>query len=94
MKNVATVTCRFRGYCSSCDETVEGSMVDGEFVTINGKNVCVVGSKGVGDCGHTTYVVAGSSVWSIEGKPVARVGDPVAGIIDGQIITGEFVQAD
>ena len=69
-------------------------MVEGEFVTINGKKVCVIGSKGVGDCGHTTYVKTGSSVLTIEGKPVARVGDQVEGVIDGIIITGEFVQAD
>lgn len=94
MNNVATVGCRFRGRCDSCGDNVDGTLITGEFATIEGKNICVVGSKGVGDCGHNTYVVSGSTVWSIEGKPVARVGDRVNGIIDGTIITGEFVLAD
>lgn len=94
LKNIATVGSRFEGYCSACDEHVQGSMVEGEFVTVEGKNVCVVGSRGVGDCGHTTYAHTGSSVAKINGSPIARVGDEVKGTIDGNIITGEFVKLD
>lgn len=94
MKSVATVDCLFRGYCEPCDETVTGRLVEGEFCMIEGKNICVIGSLGIGDCGHTTHVATGSSVWSINSKPVARVGDEVRGQIDGVIITGTFVNSD
>lgn len=94
LKNVAVVGSMFTGWCSGCEEQVTGYMVEGAFVTIHGKNICVVGSRGVGSCGHDTYVAAGSEVFTIHDKPVARVGDPVAGMINGELIEGEFVLSD
>ena len=93
---VATVGCRFEGVCGDCNALVRGVLVSGAFVaTIEGKNVCVTGSRGRGDCGHFCAVVGQSAVWLIEGKPVARVGDPVTGGIEGRIINGsDFVFAD
>jgi uncharacterized Zn-binding protein involved in type VI secretion len=62
---------------------------------IEGKDICVTGSIGQGDCGHTCTSVGQSEVWFIEGKPVARVGDPVTGDIEGELITGsDFVNSD
>ena len=93
---VACVGHRFHGRCSACDNReVEGTLVTGEFVTIEGKNICVTGSEGRGDCGHTCTVVGQSAVLKIEGKQVARVGDPVIGTITGTIITGsDFITSD
>lgn len=86
---VACVGHRFTGVCHACDNhTVSGTLISGEFVTIDGKNVCVTGSQGKGDCGHTCTVIGGSTVWTIEGKAVARVGDSVTGTIEGTIISG------
>ena len=93
---VCTVGHKFAGSCSACDGNyTEGYMVDGEFATIEGQPICVTGSKGVGYCGHTTYAVGQSSVWNINGKPVARIGDPVVGTINGVLISGsDFVRSD
>ena len=93
---VATVGHRFEGFCRECGARVGGTLVSGEFPTIEGRNICVTGSRGRGDCGHGCTVVGRSAVWRIEGKPVARVGDPVTdGSIEGHIITGsDFVFSD
>jgi len=70
-------------------------MISGEFATIEGKNICVTGSTGQGDCGHTCISIGQSAVWKIEGKPVVRIGDPVTGGIEGRLITGsDFVSSD
>ena len=93
-----TVCCvgdRFEGYCLSCGHTVQGTMLTGEFPRIEDKNVCVTGSLGRGDCGHTCTSVGQSQVLFIEGKAVVRVGDPVTGGIEGRMITGsDFVFSD
>lgn len=94
MKPVAVVGSTFTGYCSICDETVTGTMVGGEFVTIDGAKACVTGSPGVGSCGHTTHAVGQSVVFFINGKPVARVGDPVQGTINGVLVSGSFVLSE
>ena len=93
---VVTVGHRFRGICRQCRMEVEGTMVEGEAGrTIEGKEICVTGSRGVGDCGHECISIGRSEVWRINGKPVARVGDPVTDGIDGELITGwDFVQAE
>lgn len=86
---------RFEGYCLSCGHTVQGTMLTGEFPRIEDKNVCVTGSLGRGDCGHTCTSVGQSQVLLIEGKAVVRVGDPVTGGIEGRMITGsDFVFSD
>ena len=85
----------FKGQCRSCGTEVVGYMVSGEFPLIEGKNVCVTGSEGRGSCGHSCTAIGQSQVLFIEGKPVARVGDPVTGEIEGQLITGsDFVNSD
>lgn len=93
---VATVGHRFEGVCQACGGvTVRGTLISGEFPTIEGRDICVTGSRGRGDCGHGCTVVGRSAVWRIEGKPVARLGDPVTDGIEGRIITGsDFVSAD
>ena len=93
---VCTVGHKFAGSCSACGGNyTEGIMVEGEFATIDDKNICVTGSKGIGNCGHETFAIGQSAVWSINGKPVARVGDPVQGIINGFLIEGsDFVGSD
>ncbi len=86
---------RFEGYCLSCGHTVQGTMLTGEFPRIEDKNVCVTGSLGRGNCGHTCTSVGQSQVLFIEGKAVVRVGDPVTGGIEGRMITGSnFVFSD
>ena len=86
----------FAGRCSACDgKWVTGTLETGEFVTIDGRNICVTGSIGRGRCGHTCTVQGQSAVWRIEGKQVARVGDPVTGTITGTITSGcDFVETD
>lgn len=88
---ICTVDFEFEGSCSACDGSwVRGKMITGEDkVRINGKPVCVTGSIGRGNCGHTCEAVGQSQVLMINGKKVARVGDPVRGTINGKIITGE-----
>ena len=89
---VCCVGDRFEGYCLSCGHTVQGTMITGEFPSIEDRNVCVTGSAGRGDCGHTCTSVGQSQVLFIEGKAVVRVGDPVTGGIEGEMITGsDFV---
>lgn len=92
---VCCVGDRFEGYCLSCGHTVQGTMLTGEFPRIEDKNVCVTGSLGRGNCGHTCTSVGQSQVLFIEGKAVVRVGDPVTGGIEGRMITGSnFVFSD
>lgn len=88
---ICTVGHQFRGTCSACDgATVTGTMITGEEkACINGQPICVTGSIGQGTCGHTTQAVGQSQVFFINGKAVARVGDPVQGTITGTLITGE-----
>ena len=75
--------------------TVQGTMMTGEFPRIEDRNVCVTGSLGRGDCGHSCTSVGRSQVLFIEGKPVVRVGDPVTGEIEGRLVTGsDFVFSD
>jgi hypothetical protein len=54
----------------------------------------IVGSLGVGFCGHPTVIVAGSGVTNCEGSSEARVGDPVVGCIIGAMVTGSGVRDD
>ena len=92
---VCCVGDRFEGYCLSCGHTVQGTIITGEFPCIEYKNVCVTGSLGRGDYGHTCTSVGQSQVLFIEGKAVVRVGDPVTGGIEGRMITGSnFVFSD
>jgi len=60
----------------------------------DGKNSAMVGSLGVGFCGHPTVVVTGSSVTNCNGNSEARVGDAVAGCVLGTIVTGSSVRDD
>lgn len=88
-EKIACIGHEFDGVCHACDDvTVHGVLVTGEFATIDGRNICVTGSEGVGDCGHRCTVIGKSQAFFINGIPVARVGDPVTGDIDGVIITG------
>lgn len=92
---VCCIDDRFEGYCRPCRHIVRGTMITGEFPRIEDKNVCVTGSIGRGDCGHTCTAIGRSQVLSIEGKAVVRVGDPVTGDIEGQLVTGsDFVFTD
>lgn len=92
---VCAVGSKFQGHCSACDGSwVEGEIVEGEFVTIDGKNICVTGSLGRGYCGHETRAVGQSAVWRVNGKQVARVGDPVQGTITGTLTQGTWVNSD
>jgi len=47
-----------------------------------------VGDIGIGSCGHPTLIITGSSTVTINNQANARVGDLVAGCINGVIITG------
>jgi uncharacterized Zn-binding protein involved in type VI secretion len=92
---VAREGSQFTGYCSACDSHVSGLMHSSEHVLIEGLGVCVTGSPGTGYCGHGCVAVGGSAVLSVNGRPVARVGDPVTGTITGTITTGnDFVFSD
>ena len=94
---VCTVGHRFHGVCHACDDSeVDGMMITGSPVRrIDGLEICVTGSIGVGDCGHMCYSIGQSSVFSIDGMPVVRIGDPVTGDIDGMLITGsDYVRSD
>lgn len=95
-EKIACIGHEFAGVCHACDDlTVHGVLVTGEFATIEGQNICVTGSEGVGNCGHRCTVIGKSQVFFINGIPVARVGDPVTGDIDGVIITGcDYAFAD
>lgn len=94
---VVTVDHKFEGRCKLCNNRlVTGKMITGsDFVDIEGKPVCVDGSIGLGECGHTCESEGKSEVWFIEGKPVVRLGDPVRGNIVGKLIEGsDFVESD
>ena len=93
---VCTIGHRFRGYCKECDAIVEGTMITGSpDRMIEHMDICVTGSIGQGDCGHTCYSIGQSVVWFIDDLPVVRIGDPVAGTIEGELITGwDFVTSD
>lgn len=93
---VTTVGCAFEGYCNACSKMVRGKMIAGASErSIEGKDICVDGSPGRGDCGHSCVAVGGSAVWKIDGLPVVRKGDRVTGGIDGLIIEGsDFVNSD
>lgn len=93
---VAHIGDEFEGKCLSCDgEIRRGKIITGEFVTIGGQGIAVTGSVGQGYCGHTCTVIGQSESLSINGKQIARIGDPVTGEIIGTIITGsDFVASD
>ena len=94
---VCTVGHRFTGVCHACgDVVIGGTMITGEpRRTIDGMDICVTGSLGMGDCGHICQAIGQSVVWDIDGKPVVRIGDPVTGLIDGQLVTGsDYVTSD
>lgn len=87
----------FTGNCSGHKghPSVTGVIVTGEFVTIEGQNIAVTGSVGVGGCGHTCTVIGLSDIFRINGIQVARAGDPVVGTITGTIVTGsDFCTSD
>lgn len=94
---VVTVGHRFEGVCHACgDVPVMGEMITGQTDRcIEQKEICVTGSIGRGSCGHSCNAIGQSEVWFIDGLPVARLGDPVAGDIDGKLIEGsDFVNSD
>lgn len=94
---VVTIGHRFEGICHPCgDIIVQGEMVTGEPQRcIEGKDICVTGSIGVGSCGHICESIGQSEVFFIEGLPVVRLGDPVTGDIEGKLIEGsDFVNSD
>lgn len=93
---VCTIGHRFRGYCKICETTVEGTMVTGApDRRIEGMDICITGSEGIGDCGHHCISIGQSQVFYIDHIPVVRIGDPVTGDIEGVLITGsDFVNSD
>lgn len=87
----------FVGNCSGHkgNPSVSGVIITGEFVTIEGENIAVTGCVGLGGCGHSCTVIGLSQIVTINGKQVARVGDPVVGTINGTIVSGsDFCSAD
>lgn len=89
---VCTVGHKFVGICQICGPT-QGVMITGSPERqIEGKEICVTGSIGRGDCGHQCMAVGQSEVFFIDGLPVVRVGDPVTNGIEGELIEGsDFV---
>ena len=47
-----------------------------------------VGDVGVGYCGHPTVIITGSSTVTINNQANSRVGDVVAGCVNGVIVSG------
>lgn len=90
---IACIGDTFKGICEACGEEVTGTLTTGEFIRIDGHNICVTGSVGIGSCGHSCRVVGQSTVMQIEGKNVARLGDPVTDGIDGIITSGSDLMA-
>ncbi|MGN1038709.1 MAG: hypothetical protein ACI4P0_04870 [Mailhella sp.] len=87
----------FIGTCSAHkgNPTVAGVIITGEFPTVEGENMAVTGCVGLGECSHTCTVIGCSKVVTINGIPIARVGDPVVGTITGVIVTGaDFFTSD
>lgn len=94
-EQICCVGDQFEGVCSACDgATVTGTMTTGEYATIDGNAICVTGSVGTGSCGHTCTAVGQSEVFTINGQPVVRVGDPVEGTIVGKLTTGSWATSD
>ncbi len=93
---VVTIGHAFEGYCKACKGMVRGKMIGGASDRcIEGKDICVSGSPGRGDCGHSCVAQGQSEVWFIDGLPVVRKGDPVTGGIEGSLIEGsDFVNSD
>lgn len=81
----------FRGVCNVCygKPTVTGLISTGSpKLFFDKKAAARVTDTGVGSCGHTTTIVSGSSIYKADGHALARVGDAVAGQINGTIISG------
>ena len=57
-------------------------------VSKNGGNAGV-GDVGIGTCKHSTIIISGSKTVTVNRKSNARVGDAVAGCINGVLITGD-----
>ena len=77
---VATIGCSFEGDCSKHYHghftgtfSQDGSIV----ISLNGKPVCVTGTAGKASCGCWVQAVGQSASIALNGKPVARVGDPI-----------------
>ena len=78
----------FTGSCSECDgnEVIGFLIGDASSVLADSKKVALDGGFGMGECGHMTMIVGGSSTVRAEGKAVAHNGTQVMSSIDGQII--------
>lgn len=94
---IVTVGHKFEGICLACG----GRLVQGEMITgaserqIEGKDICVTGSIGLGYCGHTCEAIGKSEVFFLDNMPVVRLGDPVTGNIEGKLIEGwDFATSD
>lgn len=57
-----------------------------DFVTVDGIPVAVVGGTCICQAGPPDPIAGGSSMLSVDGKPVARVGDPTGH--GGRIVEG------
>ena len=91
IRQIATIGCSFSGYCSKKDHdnftgvfTENGS----EVISLNGKAVCVTGTRGRASCGCWVQAIGGSKAISLNGKAVARVGDAIEEVGGGGSITG------
>lgn len=94
---IVTVGHKFEGICHICgDRKVQGEMITGAPERqIEGKDICVSGSIGLGYCGHTCEAIGQSEVFYIDNMPVVRLGDPVTGNIEGRLIEGwDFATSD
>jgi uncharacterized Zn-binding protein involved in type VI secretion len=83
-----TLSCQVHG-------TVSGPFFEGVGnATADGLNIVLVGHRGTASCGHTYRATSGSTIASINGIPLVRVGDPVQ-FIDvsgtGVVVTGSPV---
>lgn len=94
---IVTVGHKFEGICHVCgDRLVQGEMITGAVSRqIEGRDICITGSIGLGYCGHTCEAIGMSQVFYLDHLPVVRIGDPVTGNIDGKLIEGwEFATSD
>lgn len=90
MAQVALAGTMFIGSCAECDGAeVSGLLLgDATSVRVEGQAVALDGGLGLGECGHMTMIIGGSSTVMAEGKAVAYSGCQVVDSIDGQIIGG------
>lgn len=90
-QGIARIGDRCHGVCyhpsHDSPPTVGGTIVSGSPDVTQGLSVARLGDMALTDCGHIGYIVSADETVSVNGLPVARLGDRISDVYEATIVS-------